>query len=78
LRIENVKLIVDILKFKVMLFTGVLGSGVYLILNMTKLKAYINDFVLSLIVMSLFFYGLFGFVNNMLQLNKVLKKLKKE
>ena len=75
---ENVKLIVDILKFKVMLFTGVLGSGVYLILNMTKLKAYINDFVLSLIVMSLFFYGLFGFVNNMLQLNKVLKKLKKE
>ena len=78
MRIENVKLIVDILKFKVMLFTGVLGSGVYLILNMTKLKAYINDFVLSLIVMSLFFYGLFGFVNNMLQLNKVLKKLKKE
>jgi len=47
---DNVKLIVDILKFKVMLFTGVLGSGVYLILNMTKLKAYINDFVLSLIV----------------------------
>ena len=55
-----------------------MGSGVYLILNMTKLKAYINNFVLSLIVMSLFFYGLFGFVNNMLQLNKVLKKLKKE
>jgi len=76
LKIENVKIIVEILKFKTMLFTGVLGSGIYLILNANNLKEYVNVYFLFIIIMCLFFYGLYGFFFNLVELNRLLKKLK--
>jgi len=75
-KIENVKIMVDILRFKTMLFTGVLGSGIYLILNTNSLKEYVNNYFLFITIMCLFFYGLYGFFFNLVELNRLLKKLK--
>jgi len=76
LKIENVKIIVEILKFKTMLFTGVLGSGIYLILNVNYLLKFVNLFLIKLIVVLLMNYGAFGFFRNIIRLNKILESLK--
>ena len=75
-KIENEKIVVDILKFKTMIFTGVLGSGIYLILNSNKLVEFVNLFLIKLVVVLLINYGSFGFLKNIMELNKILQKLK--
>jgi hypothetical protein len=75
-KIENKKIVVDILKFKTMIFTGVLGSGIYLILNANKLVEFVNLFLIKLVVVLLINYGSFGFLKNVIELNKILQKLK--
>ena len=75
-KIENEKILVDILKFKIMIFTGVLGSGIYLILNVNKLVEFVSLFLIKLVVVLLINYGAFGFLKNVIELNKILQKLK--
>jgi len=69
------KLYFEILKFKITLFTTIMGAGIYILLNKDKL-IFIGEIFFYIIVGVLMIYGFFGFIFNMLKLSDLEKELK--
>ncbi len=72
---EKAKLKIDILKYKITLFTTILGSGIYLLINKKSILEAINQKVFYLVLWVLLVYGVVGFINNLFRLNREEKKL---
>ena len=66
------------LKFKITLFSTILGGVIYLILNRANILDMIDKWFYFLIVAVLFLYGLTGFVHNVVLFNKAMEQLKEE
>jgi len=72
---ESIKYKIEILKFKITIFSTMLGGAIFLLINKEKLLLYFSEFFLLIIVALLLFYGTVGFISNLYQLNKIYKDL---
>ena len=72
---ERVKLKIEILKYKITLFTTILGAGVYLLINKKNILDTMNDILFYGVVGILLIYGITGYVNNLYKLNEEEKQL---
>jgi len=72
---EKVKLKIEILKYKITLFTTILAAGVYLLINKKNILDAINDALFYGVVGILLIYGITGYVNNLYKLNEEEKQL---
>ncbi|WP_457750267.1 hypothetical protein [Sulfurimonas sp.] len=71
---ERIKLQIEILKIKLTFFTGLSGGISYLFLNIYKLHIF-NAYILYVIFVLLFLYGLVGVLLNISFLNDKYKEL---
>ena len=72
---EKIKLKLEIVKFKITLFTTILGAGIYLWINKEKFIAMLNISFFFGIVFFIMLYGISGFLVNMFELNKLKKEI---
>ena len=72
---DKLKIKIDIIKYKITLFTTVLGSGIYLLINKTKVLETVDKIVLYFVLWVLLVYGIVGFVSNLYKLNLEEKKI---
>ena len=72
---ETIKLRIEILKYKITLFTTMLGSGIYLLINKRKILETLNDITFYVVLWLLLVYGVVGFVNNLFKLNQLEKTI---
>ena len=72
---ENKKLKIDILKYKITLFTTMLGSGIFLLVNKGKILETVNEIILYSVLWLLLVYGIVGFINNLSKLNQEERKI---
>ena len=72
---EKIKLKIDILKYKITLFTTILGSGIYLLINKTRILETVNSDAFYFVLWVLLVYGVIGFVSNLFILNLEEKKI---
>jgi len=72
---EKIKLKIDILKYKITLFTTILGSGIYLLINKTRILETVNSDAFYLVLWVLLVYGVAGFLNNLVKLNQEEKRV---
>jgi hypothetical protein len=70
------KLYFEIVKFKVTLFTTIVGGGMYLFFNKESVVDVVGEPIFYGIVMVVVGYGVFGFVLNMLKLRKIEESVK--
>jgi len=73
---ERVKLEFEVLKFKVTLFTTILGSGIYLYINKVNFLHDVNKSLLYSTIIIIVLYGFFGFLSNLIKINKLNKEIK--
>jgi hypothetical protein len=69
-----IKELIEILKFKITIFMSIIAGAFYLAINIKNLPSIFGDYG-TLIVFFLIFYGVFGFVFNMIKLTKIQKDL---
>ena len=72
---EKIKLKIEVLKYKITLFTTMLGSGIYLLINKDNILKTVNEIILYSVLWFLLVYGIIGFVNNLFKLNQEEKKI---
>ena len=72
---EKVKLKIEILKYKITLFSTILGSGIFLLINQESILGTINKNIFYFVLCFLLVYGIVGFVNNLFNLNQEEKKI---
>ena len=72
---EKIKLKIEVLKYKITLFSTMLGSGIFLLINKENILKTVNEIILYSVLWFLLVYGIIGFVNNLLKLNKEEKEL---
>jgi len=75
---ENFKLFVDIVKYKITLFGTVLSAGIYLLINKNSLIETVDIRILYFISLVLIGYGITGFFINIFDLNSIKNKIKKD
>jgi len=75
---ENIKMFIDIVKYKITLFGTILSAGIYLLINKNSLLEVVDVKILYLISLLLISYGITGFFINILDLNFIKNKIKKE
>ncbi len=78
---ENIKVRVDIAKFKVLYFAGVLGASSFLFDKYKKILSLfghpnITRFIIIFFILLLLFYGIAGIIKNIMILTKIDKELK--
>jgi len=68
---EKIKFRFEILKFKITLFTTIMGGGIYLYLNKSNFLKDLDTklFFASIVVMII--YGYIGFMLNLMKINKI-------
>ncbi len=76
--IERMKIYVEMLKFKITLFSTILGGVIYLLLHKNEILDTINVWVFWVLSAILLAYGLIGFVKNVELYNKALERLERE
>ena len=69
---------IDIVKYKITLFGTILSAGIYLLINKNSLLEVVDVKILYLISLLLISYGITGFFINILDLNFIKNKIKKE
>jgi len=72
---EKIKLKIEVLKYKITLFTTMLGSGIFLLVNKDNILKTVNEIILYSVLWFLLVYGVIGFVNNLFKLNQEEKKI---
>jgi len=72
---EKIKLKIEVLKYKITLFTTTLGAGIFLLINKGNILKSINEIVFYSVLWFLLVYGIVGFVNNLFKLNYEEKKI---
>ena len=75
---ENFKLYVDIVKYKITLFGAILSAGIYLLINKNSLIETIDVVLLYFTSLVLIGYGITGFFINIFDLNSVKNIIKKD
>ena len=74
---KDYKTIVEIIKFKLTIFSTILGAGIYLFLNKKHFIQIFDDLLFYLILAMLMIYGVLGFLYNLLKLNTIEQQLEK-
>lgn len=72
------KLLIEIIKYKLTLFSTILGAGIYLFINKKQFIATFDISLFYLVLAILMIYGVFGFLYNLMKLNKIEQELLKE
>jgi len=72
---EKIKLKIEVLKYKITLFTTTLGAGIFLLINKENVLESINEIIFYSVLWFLLVYGIVGFVNNLFKLNQEEKKI---
>jgi len=72
---EKIKLKIEVLKYKITLFTTMLGSGIFLLINKDNILKTVNEVILYSVLWFLLVYGIVGFINNLFKLNQEEKKI---
>ena len=72
---EKIKLKIEVLKYKITLFTTILGAGIFLLINKENVLESINEIIFYSVLWFLLVYGIVGFVNNLFKLNQEEKKI---
>ena len=72
---EKIKLKIEVLKYKITLFTTMLGSGIFLLINKDNILKTVNELILYSVLWFLLVYGIVGFINNLFKLNQEEKKI---
>jgi len=72
---ENIKLRIEVLKYKITLFTTILGSGIFLLVNKKNILGTVSDVIFYSVLWLLLVYGITGFINNLFKLNQEEKKI---
>ena len=67
----NYKLVVDIIKYKLTIFSTILGAGIYLFLNKEHFLKTFDDLLFYLVLAMLMIYGTLGFLYNLIKLNRI-------
>jgi len=69
---------IEIIKFKITIFMAILGGVGFLIANIQKVEKIVSQIIIETIAIILVFYGVVGFVKNMLKLSKIEEKVENE
>ena len=72
---EKIKLKIEVLKYKITLFTTILGAGIYLWLHKKEFIPIITELMFFGIVTFIMMYGISGFFINIFELNKIKKEI---
>ena len=75
---ENLKTYLEFIKFKITLFSTIIGAGIFLLMNKSVLNSYFNENFSKYIILVIVVYGLFGFLINVFEYNKRVKEFKDE
>ncbi len=75
---ENIKIFIDIVKYKITLFGTILSAGIYLLINKNSLLEIVDIKILYFISVILIAYGITGFFVNILDLNSIKNKIQKD
>ena len=75
MKIEKTKLTIEVVKYKLTLFSSILGAGIYLLINKKTILETVNEFIFYFLVGVILIYGFLGFVVNILTLNDIQKDL---
>jgi len=78
MKVEKIKLTLEVVKYKLTLFSSILGAGIYLLINKTKILETVNELIFYSIVGTILIYGFLGFVVNILTLNDIQKDIENE
>ena len=83
---EKIKIRIEIAKFKILFFIGVIGAGSYIVINYQKVLDFVCDpqsknihlikIVIYIITGFLFSYGVAGIVKNLQILSKIEEEIK--
>ena len=74
-KLEKTKIKFEILKFKITLFTTILGASIFILLNKAKLAESVDILYIYIASLALFSYGIFGYVSNIVELNNLKRSL---
>ena len=69
--LERLKIRFEMVKFKITLFTTILGASIFVLLNKSRLSESVDIVYVYFTAMVLFAYGVFGYVVNMVELNEL-------
>ena len=72
---EKTKMLFEILKFKILFFTGVIASSSYVVLNYDSFINAFGKFTTLGIIILLYNYGAIGIIATILKINKIEKGL---
>jgi len=75
---DNIKYRIDILKFKVTIFTSLFGGIVYLVVNYEKISQFISPYWFAVLIFALLAYALIGYLKNLGELSKIDENIKEE
>ena len=75
---ENLKTYLEFIKFKITLFSTIIGGGIFLLMKKSILDSYFNEKFSKYIALVIVVYGLFGFLINVFEYNKRVKEFKDE
>jgi len=75
---EKLKFNFEIVKFKITLFTTIIGAGAYLYINKSAFVKEFNPLFFKLICFIIVTYGTIGFVTNILELNDIKRRINED
>ena len=75
---DKLKYRIDILKFKVTIFTSLFAGIVYLVVNYEKISRFISPYWFAILIFALLAYALIGYLKNLGELSKIDENIKKE
>jgi hypothetical protein len=80
---DKIKILIEIVKFKIIFFTGVIAGSSYMILNFQDFVTFfggskISNVVTISIINILYTYGVIGIIKNLRSLSRIERKFKDE
>ncbi len=75
---DQMKYHIDILKFKVTIFTSLFAGIVYMIYNYEKINKFMPNYWFALLIFILLVYALIGYLKNLKELSKIDEDIKKD
>jgi len=76
---ENLKTYLEFIKFKITLFSTIIGAGIYLFVNKKLfVDLFVNEKLFKILVIVIVIYGIVGFLTNIFEYNKRVKEFKDE
>ena len=67
---------IEIYKFKITVFMAIIAAVGFMVVNSVEFLKFLNAYVYYVIIALLSFYGVTGFIENMIKLSKIEKEIK--